>query len=814
MLDHERYINGFIDKAPGGAYVFKAGGDHEILYANQNLIRLLECDDLEDLLNFTGGSFDGIIYTPEPDIVHREINLRIAESADRSGYVFFNIMTKTGTVRRVVNHWNVVRDEDIGDVFYSYMLLHRPENAGSEYDAITGLLGKSKFDKYAMDINRKYWHEDRDPYAIIFLNLVNFKLLNIEHGANEGDECLKTIAKVLSRTYDYSFIARLSNDHFAVFSKYQNVREKTEKALQMFYETYGNKSNVLCKFGIYKFNLEPDFNVESALSLAKLACDYIKRDKNDDIAEYSSELASSIRTSEYVAEKIDEAIENNWLKVYFQPVIRTLTGRLCGMESLVRWIDPELGFLPPDKFIGALEDEHCIHKLDSFVVDRVCSCLSERMAAGKPVVPVSVNFSRLDFILCDMLGVVETAVEKYNIPRNYIHIEITESMIASDEELMRRVINDFETAGYEIWMDDFGSGYSSLTVLKGYSFDMLKMDMRFLYPFTEKSKSIMQSVVTMAKEIEMKTLAEGVETQDQLEFLRDIGCGRIQGYYYGKPEPIDDVFAHLAEKNIPIETVEWNEFYDIASFNAKSTDSSLEIIEDDGEYFSTLFMNKSYRDQIFDREYSLSEIHSKIYHTGSPLIKKYREFANLAEKSGKPETFYYTAGGKYLSLTVQSIAEHAGHHILKCSLINISNDKKLDERMRLDSMLKEMNLLFESVQEVNLKNNTIIPLLGRYRYIEHDIMEYNDLQRSIKFFSNMVVLPEETDRCAAFLKSADLAKRVESTGTGYIADVFNLKQEDGTYRRCETYIMMIPGTGGNEFLFCVKPCIEPSVPLK
>ena len=161
------------------------------------------------------------------------------------------------------------------------------------------------------------------------------------------------------------------------------------------------------------------------------------------------------------------------------------------------------------------------------MVEKVCQCIRERITAKLPVVPVSVNFSRIDFVMCDMLQVVESAVEKYDIPRDYLHIEITESMIASDEDLMERVLESFKKAGYEIWMDDFGSGYSSLTVLKDFRFDMLKMDMRFLKPFTEKSKSIMRSTVTMAKEIGMKTLAEGVETKEQLDFLRDIGCGMI-----------------------------------------------------------------------------------------------------------------------------------------------------------------------------------------------------------------------------------------------------------------------------------------------
>jgi hypothetical protein len=371
---------------------------------------------------------------------------------------------------------------------------------------------------------------------------------------------------------------------------------------------------------------------------------------------------------------------------------------------------------------------------------------------------------------------------------------------------MRKVIDDFRAAGYEIWMDDFGSGYSSLTLLKDYDFNTLKLDMRFLTPLTDKSKSIIKSVVTMAKDIGMKTLAEGVETREQLDFLREIGCGLIQGYYYGRPEPVEDVFGHLEERGIDVEPSEWRDFYQAASFNARATDVPLELIEDDGTDFKTLFMNKSYKDQIFTEEYNLETIDRLIYHTSSPLIKKYREFANIAEMSKKEETFYYTVGGSFISITVKEIAEHNGHHILTGMLLNLSKDAKSEAREKLDSVLKQVNLLFTSVQTVNLSENTIFPLLGGFKYLDRDAVDGNDLQKSIRYFANKMVHPSEAGRCLKFLESATLEERVEGTGRGYIGDVFRIMSPEG-YKRCEAFILMIPGTRGNEYLFCVKECV-------
>ena len=809
--NNSRYEEMFSQNFLGGAFVYCADEGHRLLYANENMVRLFECSDRDEFMSYTGGSFDGIIYDPAPEVIFREIRMYLEESPAKSGYVFFNIRTAKGNIHRIVNHWTMVHDDGAGDIFYAYMFYHNRDNAGVDYDGITGLLGKARFDRYASDFSRRYCEDDRAYYAIVYVNLVNFKLFNIENGVTRGDECLRIISKVLTQCFNNSFVARISDDHFAVFTEYEGAVVKASNAERIFYDTFGSEFSIVCKFGIYRFTLSDDFDVESALSCAKMACDHIKHDKKNDISEYSVELAERMKTVEHVSEKIDEAIEKEWLRVYFQPVVRTLTGRLCGMESLVRWIDPELGFLPPDKFIGALEDARTIHKLDSFVVRRVCRCLRERMDEGKPVVPVSVNFSRLDFVLCDMLEVVESSVLHYNIPRSYIHIEITESMIASDEKLMTKVIDEFSAVGYEIWMDDFGSGYSSLTVLKGYKFNLLKMDMSFLTPFTEKSKSIMRSVVSMAKDIGMRTLAEGVETREQLEFLKDIGCGRIQGYYYGKPEPIEDVFKHLGDKGIESEDIGWQDFYDAAGFHARITDTPLEIVEDDGTDFRTLFMNRSYRNQVqLGDDLSLEEIDRNVYHSGSPLERKYREFAAIAERSGEPETFYYTVGGSYLCLTLQAIANNRGHYILEGSVVNLSLDSKSDERLRMDTLLKELNLLFETVQSVNLRENTLVPLLGGFKYIDRDAIEKHNLQLSIDFFARNMVDPSETERCLVFLESATLSDRVEKSGEGYVSDVFSIKQADGSFRDCEAFIMMIPGTDRNEYLFCVKKCAERS----
>ncbi|MBR1675276.1 MAG: EAL domain-containing protein [Eubacterium sp.] len=808
VRDEMNPFGAFTDKMSGGAMIYSADAGHKFYYANDYLIKLFECDDYDDFLAFTGGSFDGMVNDTELTAVLNEIGNQVKDPESSSGYVFYNIRTKKGNIRRIVNHMTLVHDEKLGDIYYAYVFIHRLDNMGSDYDIITGLYRKPKFQKKVAGLNRQLCDIDSSEYVIVYLNLVNFKFLNINKGIAAGDGCLKTVSDILRRCFPDAILSRLSDDHFAIFTKYHGVLEAVEAASRAVKEAYGGKSNIIGKFGIYRFIPNRYFDVESALSLSKFACDYIKHDNKLDIIEYSESIAERVNTSDHVIKMVDDAIANEWIKVYFQPVVRTLTGELCGMESLVRWDDPELGFLLPDRFVGVLEKDRQIQKIDCYVVEKVCRTIHERIQAGKPVVPVSINFSRIDFVMCNMLEVVEDAVERNDIPRDYIHIEITESMIASDEELMRRVIEDFRNAGYEIWMDDFGSGYSSLTLLKDYQFDMLKFDMRFLTPFTEKAKDIMRSTVSMAKDIGIATLAEGVETKEQIEFLREIGCGKLQGYYYGRPEEIDVMFGHLLENGVEIEKRKWRSFYEAASKNVRSTDNPLEIIEDDGKNFRTLFMNKKYREQIFDEELELQEIDERLYHSGSPLGAKYREFANLVESSGKPQSFFYTGNGNYLSLNAELLAEFDGRYILKCSLINLSKDIKIVESDRLDKRIRELNTLFENVLVLDLNKDDVFPLIGGVHYAGVKETHNQTLSESIDRFIEKYVFPSEKTRNRDFIKLDTLSDRVRKSEKGYIAQSFRILQVDGSYAWKEILILEVAGTEGKEFLFCVKPFVS------
>ncbi len=253
------------------------------------------------------------------------------------------------------------------------------------------------------------------------------------------------------------------------------------------------------------------------------------------------DVMNQLELADYVKESFERAIVNHEIKVYYQPVILTCDGTMCCMEALARWADPEKGMLSPGDFIPVLEKTKQITTLDLYMFTQISEEIAEARRQGLKIVPVSFNLSRIDFVQCDIFERIEAIADRYDIDRSMIRVEITESIVIEDAALLHERITQFRGAGYQVWMDDFGSGYSSLNVLKDFDFDEIKLDMAFLSTFNERSKSIIRSMITMAQEIGVHTLAEGVETKEQMEFLRGIGCEKVQGYFFSKPVPLDEI---------------------------------------------------------------------------------------------------------------------------------------------------------------------------------------------------------------------------------------------------------------------------------
>ena len=377
--------------------------------------------------------------------------------------------------------------------------------------------------------------------AFLYFNMENFRLVNQRYGFQAGNQLLIHIAQVLSDIFGAVPMARLNDDRFVVMTRIAHVALEVEHARTAIYEAEPRLSLVV-KVGVY----EPEAGVTDIaliLDRAKLACDSIKGMYDRDIAWFDPSMEEALNLRTYLVTHFYEALEKGWIEVYYQPEVRALTREICGFEALARWRDPERGLISPGVFVPVLEDAHLVDRLDLYVLQRVCEDLQRIRREGLDVTHISVNLSRVDFQLNDMLQEVEIICRAHGVPREFLHIEITESALNENDAFLKQEIARLRAQGFELWMDDFGSGYSSLNNLKDFQFDMLKIDMAFLRDFETKPQSrvILSAVVDMAKKLGLHTLAEGVETEEQYAFLKSIGCEVLQGYLFSPPVPFEEI---------------------------------------------------------------------------------------------------------------------------------------------------------------------------------------------------------------------------------------------------------------------------------
>ncbi|MBR5032745.1 MAG: EAL domain-containing protein [Treponema sp.] len=411
-------------------------------------------------------------------------------------------------------------------------------------DEVTGIANMHFFRSQALEL----MHDksvDISSLIFLFLDIENFKILNEKYGFWEGNAFLKKFADMIEKIFSGSIVAHFSNDNFVVLTKDEAIEEKLNtirrNLLSMNYDI-----KLGLKVGSYRPR-DRECLPLIACDHARYACYTIKKRYNYDYREYDDSMANDFQKKQYIINNIDEAIKKEYIKVFYQPVINAKTGKLCGLEALARWDDPQYGFLSPADFIQTLEEYYQIYKLDMFVVEKVCQHFVYIMERNLPLIPVSLNFSRRDFDSINLAEDVEECLQKYNIDKKLIHIEVTESTLSENDEKLKEILKRFRSNGYALWLDDFGAGYSGLNVLKEYDFDMMKIDMKFLSGFSgnEKARHILKNIITMAKALNMSTLTEGVETEEAYQFLRENGCEQIQGYLFGRPMPAKELYEKV-----------------------------------------------------------------------------------------------------------------------------------------------------------------------------------------------------------------------------------------------------------------------------
>lgn len=420
----------------------------------------------------------------------------------------------------------------------------------SEKDVLTGGYNRRGF----IRITERLLNEvpDRTKYAVLFFNVKNFKAVNELFGVESGDVVLQNIFRTLTHSKLSPVItARVESDHFVCLVENKNLdfEELTSVCDNKFVKD-GKCMNLIIRCGIFYVEEKP-MKISGMIDRAKLAKRYITDEYVQPYMVYDHSMQVAYIDKAKLAGELQEGIAKEQFKVYYQPVIDTKTGKIASAEALIRWIHPDKGFISPALFIPALEENGHISELDFYVLKKVWQFINDRCKNNKFVVPISVNLSWMDFYDEIMMEKILKEMDRFreNGREHMARFEITETSYAAIRENRSGILESLRIKNAKILLDDFGSGFSSFGMLQDYDFDILKIDMSFIRKIGEnpKTKSIVHSIIGMAHEIGIKTVAEGVETEEQVSFLRQSGCDYIQGYYYSKPLP-EEEFVEFLEK--------------------------------------------------------------------------------------------------------------------------------------------------------------------------------------------------------------------------------------------------------------------------
>ena len=397
---------------------------------------------------------------------------------------------------------------------------------------------------------------DNDKFVFLMADFANFSYVNSRYGYNEGNELLKSFASALSYFSDkVRYVCRVEADRFCALAEYDdNIVSDFESFTRRFSSNEllvgGNTS-----FGIMSSAYVPDmttaFSFDEAFDNANLALKFSKSHSIAICSVYKAEMREELNRTIEIAGDAMRALKNSEFKVFFQPKVSVSQNRIVGAEALVRWIKPNGMVVTPDSFVPFLEKNGYIVKIDFFVYEEVCKYLRRRIDAGQDVVPISVNVSRIHMLKNDFIPHLVEVVHRYRIDPGLIELELTESVFIANEEDAIKTLGLMREKGFKVSIDDFGSGYSSLSLLKRMPVDVLKIDKGFFSGdhMQEKESILLSSVIDMADKMNIDIICEGVETEEQVDFLKHSKCDTAQGFFYAKPVPIAD-FEDMLENGI------------------------------------------------------------------------------------------------------------------------------------------------------------------------------------------------------------------------------------------------------------------------
>lgn len=635
-----------------------------------------------------------------------------------------------------------------------------------DYDLLTGLYNKDTFyEKVGYLLSR---NEERN-FEIIYIDIERFKLVNDLYGTDQGNHLLSYIAQRIKAEFSKKSVrfARLRADIFVIFRPYVSIKDDkcaVEQLLNIFYE-YPLDMEIRPAIGFYLIE-DLSIKVNLMCDRAALAADSVKGNYSARAGWYDNTMRNVLIEEQELLTGLDDSLQNGEFEVYIQPKCNMCTGKVTGGEALVRWNHPQKGMISPVSFIPVFEKSGFIKNLDQYVWEETAKWLHKRKIEGLPLIPISVNISRVDVFGIDIMEHFTKLTQKYDLEQHWLELEITESAYINRVEDVIQVVNHLMKSGFTVLMDDFGSGFSSLNMLKDINIDILKLDMRFLDSNQKKSRNILESVVRMARWLDLKVIAEGVERKEQVDFLMGIGCTYAQGFYYYRPMCLKEYERLLSSQ----EATDFKDTYMSVAHDSTlihlrdflSEDALSEVMLNnilgmvvlyayDGQNVKVTGGNIKYYQTLHSMMPLGSDVSSnaleRIYKEDKPIFFHALEEAKTAGDCGASATVRrYLLDGKlcWFQVKMYFLSETNGSYIYYASISNISDYIEAIENVKISS--ESFRIATESSQDVIFEVD-IKTRMARYSLRSQRLFGFDDTSTDAPegFIRQGSVLPEFHD---------------------------------------------------------------------
>ncbi len=806
-MDRNEGVLKYLDDFPGGVCLVSRDSEERILAVNQEVLRIFECSSEQQFMDLTNEHFRNLVAAEEFRSV-ADLYQRREQKADYS-FWGFSSRTRTGHFIRIEGIFGPSVDEKRGPLWVVGLVKSTMRHDVLETDGDTGLLGPHAFYRNVKAFLEQEKAEGTLGQRVpVFINLVHFSSFNSSYGFEAGNTLLYQIGQVIRSCFPDAPAAHVGADNFLVLPDRRGISARMDRVVAEINDLIHDRA-IRCKAGVVLFDKdhEPPESLKALkcrdiFDMAKMAADSIREDGNRSWAVYNPSMGRDMVNTAFVLRNFENAMEKGHIHVYYQPITRALTGKVCSVEALARWEDPEKGMIFPGNFIPVLEKMKLIHLLDRYVIESTARIYHRLKKAGYPIIPVSVNLSRVDFDTMKPFDFMEEIIYRYQVPRQFFHIEVTESAMTRDTGVLRNELFRFKKAGYQLWLDDFGSGYSTLNVLKEFPFDLLKIDMAFLRNFNEESRKIIRSIILMAKNLSIHTLAEGAETKEQVDFLRESGCEDIQGYFYGKPMSTEDFEKKLGEgvytAEGPLEKVVMNR---IGLVNVL-TDKPVGLFLNRKDRFVLLLKNDALK-QVGDAVYGGGNIYfeeNEVLHS-NPLYPWMQALIEGSRESGQEQSVVTMRNGFMLKNSIHTLAGNDTLSGGTVSIINMSVKNKNGPIKTLDTLYRNMMRIFDALYYYQGDKNTVDVILSPIPGMKPGSVLPGAQWLQL---SESHVHPDDRKQFMQFIQPENIQKVAADSIHRLSSAHFRIKDSRGQYRWKEVIAMVMGQAAENHILLGAK----------